>query len=258
MEHVGYTEHPNLRSPLMLMAFSGWPDAAEGATGALKYLVRKLPAQQFASIDPEEFYVFTRVRPVSQTNTQGQREVTWPTNEFYYYDAGVGQQNLLIFIGVEPNLKWRAYSNAIAEVLQEQGVRQVVIMGTLLDTVPHTRAIRITGGSSDPSLQEKLDGMEVRSSTYEGPIGITTAVSQALLSHDIASGSIWGHAPHYTQANHYPKISLALLEKLQEMLDWHLDLDQLRSTEASFQQEFQDAVENEDELMTYVARLERR
>lgn len=47
----------------MLVAFSGWPAAAEAATRALRYLVRNLGATKFAEIDPEEFYDFTVVRP---------------------------------------------------------------------------------------------------------------------------------------------------------------------------------------------------
>ena len=258
MEYVEYTEHPTLRAPIMLMAFAGWPDAADGATGALKYLVRKLPARQFASIDPEEFYVFTRVRPVTRYNAQDQREVTWPANEFYTYDSGEHEQDLLIFVGVEPNLKWRAYSNAIADLVQEQGVAQVIMLGALLDAVPHTRAAKVTGSSTNPQLQETLGGMGVRGSRYQGPTGISSAVSQAFLSRDIPFGSIWGHTPHYIQVSHYPKVSLALLERLGEVLHMRFDLEELRASEASFDRQFQQAMEKEEELQTYVQRLERR
>ena len=258
MEYVQHTERPALRAPLMLMAFAGWPDAAEGATGALKYVVRKLPARRFASIDPEEFYDFTHVRPISRFNAQGQREVTWPANEFYSYHSGEQEQDLLIFVGVEPNLKWRTYSNTVADVAQEQEVTQVIMLGALLDAVPHTRATRITGSSTDPELREKLGGMRVRASRYQGPTGISTAISQVFLSRDMRFGSIWGHSPHYMQVAHYPKVSLALLEKLGETLDRSFDLEELRAAEASFDQQFRQALGKEGELLSYVQRLERR
>lgn len=258
MEYVEYTERPALRAPIMLVAFGGWPDAAEGATGALKYLARKLPAQRFASIDPEEFYDFTHVRPITRFNEQGQREVTWPTNEFCSYHSGEQEQDLLIFVGVEPNLKWRTYSNAIADVAQEQEVTQVIMLGALLDAVPHTREIRVTGGSTDPELQKKLGGLSIRTPRYEGPTGISTAVSQAFLSRDIRFGSIWGHSPHYIQVAHYPKVSLALLEKLREVLGRSFDLEELRAAGVSFDRQFRQAVEKEEELLAYVQRLERQ
>ena len=258
MEYIEYTEHPALRAPLMLMAFAGWPDAAEGATGALNYLVRKLPAKQFASIDPEEFYNFTRVRPVSRVDDQGMREITWPTNAFYSYDSGELEQDMLIFVGVEPNLKWRTYSNVIADVAHEQGVSRVIMLGALLDAVPHTRAIRVTGGSTDPEIRENLGSMGVRASGYQGPTGIGTAVSQVFLDRDTRFGSIWGHSPHYVQVAHYPKVSLALLEKLGEVLDRDFDLEELRASGASFDKQFQQALDKEEELLTYIQRLERR
>ena len=258
MEYVQHTERPALRAPLMLMAFAGWPDAAEGATGALKYVVRKLPARRFASIDPEEFYDFTHVRPVSRFNEQGQREVTWPANEFYSYNSGEQEQDLLIFVGVEPNLKWRTYSDTVADVAQEQEVRRVIMLGALLDAVPHTRAIRVTGSSTDPELQEKLGGMGVRGSGYQGPTGISTAISGTFLSRGIRFGSMWGHSPHYIQVAHYPKVSLALLEKLGEVLDRSFDVEELRAAEDSFDRQFRQALAKEEELLAYVQRLERR
>ncbi len=258
MDYVEYTERPNLRAPIMLMAFAGWPDAAEGATGALKYLIRNLPAKRFASIDPEEFYDFTHVRPMTRFNEQGEREVTWPANEFCAYNSGDQEQDLLIFTGVEPNLKWRSYSNAIASVAQEQEVSQVIMLGALLDSVPHTRAIRVTGSSTNPELQEKLGGLRIRASRYQGPTGISTAVSQAFLSRDIRFGSIWGHSPHYIQVAHYPQVSLALLEKLGSVLGKNFDLEELRAAGVSFDQQFGDVLEKEEELLSYVAQLERR
>ena len=66
-------EMPEDNFPIMIVAFAGWPDAAESATRALKYLVRKLPAKKFAEIDPEEFYDFTVVRPHTRVNRRGER-----------------------------------------------------------------------------------------------------------------------------------------------------------------------------------------
>jgi proteasome assembly chaperone (PAC2) family protein len=258
MDYVEYTNRPKLRAPVMLIAFAGWPDAGEGATGALKYLSRTLPAAKFASIDPEEFYDFTDNRPVTSTNAEGEREITWPANEFFAYDSGDLNQDLLIFVGVEPNLKWRTFSNVIADVAQEYEVSRVIMLGALLDSVPHTRAIKISGGSTDPELREKLGGMGIRGSGYQGPTGISTTVSQVFLGRQMRFGSIWGHSPHYLEVSEYPKVSLAIIESLQKVLGARFDLEELRETEASFARQFEKALEKEDELITYVQRLEHR
>lgn len=258
MEHIQFTDKPDLQSPVMLLAFAGWPDAAEGATGALSYLARKLPARKFASLDPEEFYVFTERRPVSSVNAQGEREVAWPANDFYAYVTRSHIQDMLIFVGVEPNLRWRAYSNAIAEVAQQFRVSRVIMLGALLDAVPHTRPVRISGGATDPELAAKLGSLGIRASGYQGPTGIGTAVSQVFLQRGVRFGSIWGHAPHYIQVAHFPKVSLALLESLQDALGTSFDLEEMRGAEATFGRQFQEALEREDELNAYIQRLERR
>ncbi len=258
MGYLEYSERVTLRSPSMLIAFAGWSDAAEGATGALKYLVRKFPAQRLASIDPEEFYDFTQARPTTRVDAQGQREITWPASTFYYYHDVEQEQDMLIFVGVEPNLKWRTYANLVADVAQEHGVERAVMLGALLDAVPHTRPVKLSGGAGNPALISKLEAMGIRASAYQGPTGISSAVSQAFQGRGIPFGSMWAHSPHYIQVETYPKTSLALLEKVEEMMDRRFDLQELRSTQASFDKQFQQLLQKEEDVMAYVQRLERQ
>ena len=92
MDFLTIHSTPELRSPAMVTAFQGWPDAGEVASGALRYLVCNLGATRFAEITPEEFYVFTEVRPHSVQVRPGQRTLRWPSNDFYYWnnpDGGI-------------------------------------------------------------------------------------------------------------------------------------------------------------------------
>lgn len=258
MEFIEFSHRPRLSSPIMLIALTGWPDAAEGATGALNYLVRKLPATKFASIDPEEFYVFTENRPVTRVNAWGEREISWPENSFYAYESANHEQDMLLFIGVEPNLKWRTFATLIADMAEHYQVSRVLMLGALLDSVPHTRPVRVTGGATDPGMAQKLGMSHVRSSGYQGPTGISSAVSRVIAARDIRFGTMWGHAPHYIQVAHFPKVSLALLESLQDVLGLSFDLGDLYSADTSFARQFHQALDREDELNAYVQRLERR
>ncbi len=63
MDGLVFRQEPPRKLPAMIVAFAGWPDAAEAASGALRYLVEKLGATKFAEIAPEEFYDFTSTRP---------------------------------------------------------------------------------------------------------------------------------------------------------------------------------------------------
>ena len=84
MDHLTIHETPDKKLDHLVIVFSGWADAAESATSAIKFLQRKLHAKKFAEIDPEDFYDFTQTRPYSSQTRDGRRRIHWPANEFSY------------------------------------------------------------------------------------------------------------------------------------------------------------------------------
>ena len=245
------------RLPTMIVAFAGWPDAAESATRALRYLVRKLPARKFAEIDPEEFYDFTVVRPQTRVNRRGERTMRWPRNDFYYFAAEDGSNGLLLYVGTEPNLRWRAFSNIIVDVANRRGVELVVSLGALLDAVPHTREPRVTGRASTKELTQRVEWMGIRNSGYQGPTGIHTAFMDACEKNGLDHASIWGHCPHYVNSSPNPKVSYALLTRLRSLVEFDIDLEELRLTGETFQEEVSKAISKQGDVSAYVERLER-
>ena len=63
MEDVRLLSDLPLRRPVLLFAFTGWNDAGEGASGAIRVLAEHWDATQIAEIDPEPFTDFATVRP---------------------------------------------------------------------------------------------------------------------------------------------------------------------------------------------------
>ena len=245
----------------MIVAFAGWPDAAESATRAVRYLVRKLPGTKVAEIDPEEFYDFTVVRPQTRVNRRDERIIRWPTNNFYYFkdaDEPESSRGILLYVGTEPNLKWRGFSNIITSVAQRFGVEFVVSLGSLLDAVPHTREPRITGRASSAELTEKVKWMGIQNSGYQGPTGIHTAFMDALNKLNMTHASIWGHCPHYVNSSPNPKVSYALLTKLRSLVDLDVDLEELRLSGEAFDEEVSEAIAKQSDVSSYVSRLEKR
>lgn len=256
MEGLTIHEQPSLREPALVTAFAGWPDAHQGATRAVRYLVRQLKAQRFAEIDPELYYDFTQVRPMTAVNEEGERTVTWPANEFYYLHSDALPRDFVFFVGVEPNLRWRSFTSAMVEVAEQCGVNITICLGSLLDAVPHTRDTRLSGSASDRHLREALAALGAPNSAYQGPTGITTALMEACQRRGIPYSSIWGHSPHYLESTYNPKVSFALLTKLGQLLGIEFDLESLGSAGVSFQQDVQKALANDIELNAYIRRLE--
>ena len=256
MEYLTTHEEPTVRPSYLITAFKGWPDAGEGASSAIRYLLRKLPARKFAEMDSEEFYDFTQVRPQTSITREGVRVVKWPTNELFYWAAQEPSESLMFFLGVEPNLKWRTFSRVILDAAESWGVKTVVHVGSLLDAVPHTRAIRITGSSNRGDLKKTLERHNISSSNYQGPTGITSAIMEACTARGINFGTIWGHTPHYLQAAPNHRVGYTLVSNLTRLLGFRVALDELRSAATTFDQEVEKATSKDTQISDYVRKLE--
>jgi proteasome assembly chaperone (PAC2) family protein len=148
MEFLRVDHLPSLRAPVMIAAFAGWNDAAEVATGVVNHLVTRWSATSFASIDPEEFYDFTQTRPQVKMVSPNERRIDWPANTFHAYVDSRGDHDYLLFVGVEPQLRWRAFTTSILELAQQCGITSLVCIGGLLAEVTHNRPPRVSGSGT--------------------------------------------------------------------------------------------------------------
>ena len=258
MSALQFTEHPILSNTVFFAAWGGWPDAAESATRSLREIVRQLSATKFATIDPEDFYDFADQRPVVSNESDGSRKLSWPKNEFYYWKSDGDDRDVLLFIGVEPNLKWRTYSNLVQQVASESNVSLLVTVGALLDSVPHTRSPRVTGSSINPDLGQGFEHIKYPIPNYEGPSGITSVLIDKLGENKIPSASIWGHSPHYLQVAQNPTLTHAILTELQKFVSVPVDLSSLAQESEEFDENLLRALADQQEIEGYVKRHEER
>ena len=256
MDFLSVDHQPVRKLSTLLIAFSGWADAAEGATSAVKFLKRKLNAQKFAEFDPEEFYDFSQTRPTTTRTRDGKRHIHWPANEFFHIDNPDTDDGIMVFTGVEPNLRWRTYSHSVARLAAERGVETVIHVGALLDAVPHTRPVKLSGTATRPDLSEFLEGRDIRSSNYQGPTGISSSVMDACVKQGLGYSSIWGHTPHYLQAAPNYRVAYSLLQTLARLLRVPMDLEELRGAASKFDEEVAKAVQADEQIGSYVTKLE--
>jgi proteasome assembly chaperone (PAC2) family protein len=254
-EYLIVEEQPELQNPTMVVAFRGWPDAGEVASGSLRYLLRMLRARKFASIDPEEFYDFTEVRPRTRLIRPWQRELRWPSNEFHWVRPEHGP-DLVLFLGREPSLRWKAYVGTVLDLAERCGVQRLITMGGTFDQVTHTGEPRVSGTAMDPELRRAMEGLHMRGSTYEGPTSIHSVLLDTCRRRGVSGGSVWGHAPHYLQAAPNVKVCYGMLRKLSALLDLTVDLDELQSASRALEQRVERLLEDNAELREYVRQLD--
>ena len=219
----------------------------------MRYLVRHLSASHLASIDPEEFFDFTKVRPVVRLTADGERIIRWPRSAFWTWQPPERHAGLLLFRGMEPHRMWRAYSTLLLDIAEQCGVKRIVSLGALLAALPHTRPPRVTGSSTDPAWQALLEEWGIyRRPTYEGPTGIATAVLDMATRRGMPYLSLMGQAPHYLQGSTNPAVIRALLTYVTRLLD----LSQLDTAVQAFGTRCDRAVAHDESIQAYVRQLE--
>src|SRR3954470_22146169 len=166
---LDWQDRPQLRDPIIVCAFKGWNDAGEAASAAVQFLCESFDAQPLATIDPEDFYDFTAVRPTVRLVEGRSRAIEWPENSFHAAHVPAADRDLIMLGGIEPSLRWKAYCGHVLEVAEAMGAKMIVTLGALLADVPHSRPVGITGLASADGLVERL-GFE--RTNYEGPTGI--------------------------------------------------------------------------------------
>lgn len=256
MDFLNIHSLPELRTPALITAFQGWPDAGEIASGALRYLVRNLGATRFAELAPEEFYVFTEVRPHSVQVRPGQRTLRWPANDFYYWNSTSGGRDLVLLLGREPNLRWNAYTGAVLDLAQRCGVTLLVTLGGTYDAVSHHGEVQVSGIGSTPRLRQTLQSIDVNFSQYQGPSSVQTALLEAARRRGVPGASLWGHAPHYIQAVPNVKVCQGVLSKLGALVGLSLDLEELKGASRALEARVDEALAGNEELLSYVQRLD--
>jgi proteasome assembly chaperone (PAC2) family protein len=246
-------EVPQLRAPILVAAFAGWNDAASAATAALEAVAVGLDSELIGHVDPEEFFDFQVNRPTIRM-TEGQtRHVDWPASTLVGARAGGAERDLVLFTGIEPNLRWRTFAAAILDAAERLGVEMVVTLGALLADVAHTGPVPITGLASDPELVEQLD---LSRSNYEGPTGIIGVLHDACRQRRIPSASLWAAVPHYVAAVPNPKAALALLRRLEGLTGIAVDASDLEDAIGRFEEQVDRAVAANPEIQELVTRLE--
>lgn len=254
MDVVDWEERPELRNPVAMVAFEGWNDAADAASGAVGFILDQYEdLEPFAVLLPEEFFNFQTRRPDVEIGEGGTRDITWPVVGFYAIPLPEQQRDLVIVLGEEPHYRWLTFVGHIIDVLQSVGVQEVITLGAFIGQVAHTLPVPIIGVATDPSVVERH---QLMTSDYEGPTGITGVLNLSCAEAGMEAVSLWAATPHYLAANENPKAMLALLSKAAVIAGITIEATELAVEAGEFDSRVNQAMDTSDDLSSYVHRLE--
>jgi proteasome assembly chaperone (PAC2) family protein len=248
---VQFDSKPDLEGGTLVAAFRGWNDGGEAASTAAGYLRDRWGATKFAGLDPEDFYDFQVSRPVVRLEAGVTRHIEWPANEFFH--ASLSGSKMALLIGVEPNVRWRAFTTDIVEAARSVGLQRMVTMGAFLADVPHSVPPPVAGTAPSSEMADRLG---VVPSRYEGPTGIVGVLQDAAARAGLESVSLWAAVPHYLPAGTNPKAALALVQRLSSYLDVTVETDTLARAAVTWETQVGTMLEENEELRDYVKRLE--
>ncbi|MDO8671724.1 MAG: PAC2 family protein [Dehalococcoidia bacterium] len=258
MEDISFSERPSLRNPVLIGAFAGWNDAAGVATAVVQFLVQAWSAVKFATVDPEEYYVFTRVRPQVFIDEGKHRRIEWPANDFYYHVDPDSSHDFILLSGIEPQLKWKRYTRQVLDLAQEFGVATFMTLGGFLRDVAHTQPSHLSASASDPELLGRLKGVSAMGSRYEGPTGILGVLNTICRDRGMPTATMWGSVSHYLSSVANPRVTRDMLKTIDGMFDLKLVLRDFNKEIAEFDSRVADAIARNPELSAYVRQLEER
>ena len=252
MDLLRWERQPELRRPILVFAFEGWNDAGDAASLALSHLAAAWKAERFATIDCEELYDFTVTRPTVRL-VDDQRIIQWPDIELLGASVPGSAHDLVLLRGVEPQLHWRTFAQAVVTVGQTVNAELAVALGALLADVPHTRPVRVSGTSDDSELASRLGLIPP---VYEGPTGIVGILHDALRRSGIPTAMFWAAVPHYVHQMPSPKAALALVERSAALLGAPVDVLELRAAALDYEHEVSERIGDDEDAAAYVAQLE--
>ncbi|NUT42665.1 MAG: PAC2 family protein [Thermoactinospora sp.] len=246
---------PELVDPVLIAAFEGWNDAGEASSGVIAHLENAWQAQPLAALDPEDYYDFQVTRPIVELGEGLTRSIIWPTTRLSYARPPGSERDVVLLRGIEPNMRWRSFCDEIVGLAHELGIELSVMLGALLNDSPHTRPVPIIGAASDEGLAREIN---LELSRYEGPTGIVGVLQHALGQAGLKSVSLWASVPHYVAQPPNPKATLALLRRVEDLLDIPMPVGELEEEARAWEHGVDELASQDSEVAEYVKELEER
>jgi proteasome assembly chaperone (PAC2) family protein len=246
---------PDLVEPVAICGFEGWNDAGDAATAAIEHLQLTWESTELSEIDPDDYYDFQVTRPTVRLVDGVTRRVEWPTTRLSVCRPPGAERDIVLIHGIEPNMRWRKFCAELIDDLEQLGVTTVVTLGALLADTPHTRPVPVTGTAYDAASAAQF-GLE--RSRYEGPTGIVGVLQDMCVQAGIPAISLWAAVPHYVSQPPSPKATLALLHRLEEVLDVEVPLGDLPDQADEWQRTVSEMAEEDEDVRNYVRALEER
>ena len=242
--------HPDLEAPSLIAALDSWVDAGSAATTAAARLARE--GEIIVRFEADLIYDYRARRPTLEIVDGRPTTLTWP--ELVIRRSRLGDRDLLVLSGPEPDYRWRQLSDDAVELAQRLGVTQWISLGAIPAAVPHTRPVPILGTSARPGLLHP-DVTAGPEGLLRVPAACISVLDVAIAGSGIDTVGYFAQVPHYISGG-YPAAAIELLETVGRHLGREVQLGNLPEEARLLKVRLDAAAAADDDTRTYVTRLE--
>ncbi|MFZ4078130.1 MAG: PAC2 family protein [Microbacteriaceae bacterium] len=259
------------RHRVLLVAFEGWNDAGDAASTAVTTIQENIDVTPLLVMESETYYDYQYSRPLATFDDDGNRDIHWPTTTFYgprvpgessqqteslrTTDLSLREGDIYLLSGIEPSRNWQTFVSDIVEMCLAVDIGGIVLLGAMLADVPHTRNIPVFMSSENAGVRSAFGAER---SSYEGPTGIIGVLAHAAEAAGIPTMSLWASVPHYVHHGPCPKAALALLDKVESVIDEVIPRGNLEVESREWQENVDRLATEDDDMASYIATLEQQ
>jgi len=238
---------------VLIVALEGWNDAGDAASECARMVVEQFGLSPLVSVDPEEYFDFQLTRPMIQMESDGTRVLSWPEVTLYGSGESFGDAPFVL-VGQEPSRLWKSFASLMVDHALGYDIEAIVFLGSMLADVPHSRPVKVTATSDDPAVRQALGAEK---SSYEGPVGVLSVLALAAAEVGIPSVHLWAQVPHYVHTAPSPKATLAILDRLEDVVGIVIDREDLEVDALRWEEGIDALAEDDHDMSAYIDQLER-
>ncbi len=233
----------------LLVAFTGWVDAAGVGTGAAEHLA--FGGELVGRLDPDEIFDYRVNRPIVDFIDGKLQSLTYP--EVTVRSVTYGDATLLVMTGTEPEFRWKALGDEMVRLVDRWGVAELLCVGSVPAAVAHTRPTNVINTSTTSDFAAM--GERVPEGLLRVPGAAVTAIEWQLASHGMPTYGFWAQVPQYV-GEQFTQGVVTLIERIGRHLDVALPLRGLLDDAVDQRQRLDRLVAGNPEVAEFLARLE--
>ena len=189
---------PPLRAPHAVAMLRPWINVGNVGAVALGRLNKTFDGWEIGRLaTPGYFYDFTRYRPEMKM-VDGERQVRVP-NTVVLGARREDAPDLVLVHLLEPHSNAEEYNEGVLQLLDGLGVSAYVTVGSMYDSVPHTRPLIISGSMRGWEESPNLGEITLARSNYQGPTSMAGQISEMAFQQGLATLSLMVRLPLYLQ-----------------------------------------------------------